>query len=239
MSAGSVVVRDVEVRTWPECIDLVVIDQSRALALAYYPIDDEDTISPICDPRASYERRARAALNALEQDQEFLQAHFELDSDHNVRLHPTDQVRERIAELLGGFGLQMQDIALPELRVGVDKLNGLDPDRLYELLCDWHDTVERHYPAGSSQLDETSWVHRARPSDCYQHHYLAAGIETREGVTPEQTDVAYELFKSLIDVPAKDLKFGHVLRWVYFHRVEFPERDPFALRALQDLQASV
>jgi hypothetical protein len=227
---------EVEVRSWPERADLVVIDYRRAVVLAHYPLSDPRPYV-VWDPKAPYQERADTALSFLEEDQSYLRAHFDAPETHLVKLHATPSVRQRIQELLADYDISLADIAFSHIRQGLAVLAAQDSERLYELLCDWYDTVERHYPAGSARSDSRSWVVRAAPGRAVHHHYLAAGIENRVDAAAEDTEAAYEIFQQLIDVDLTELTFGHLLRYVYYHRTEFAEIAPFEPRAL--VQAGV
>lgn len=225
--ARDVTFRDIEIRTWPERSDLVVIDVAGAVVLAQYlqfePGDPFARSGDLFDPAAPYDRRCRAAIAAIENDQEFLQRHF--DTEEAVCLRIDRSGRERLEVLLGEYGLRLRDTDLRALPATAKTLREMDLQRLYHLLCDWHDMVDRRYPAGSSQTDPESWVHRARPGGCLHFHYLSGD---------QGEDSAWELFCDLIDVPLRDFSFGMLLRYVYFLRAEFPERESFPLKAFAD-----
>lgn len=228
----SIVFREVEIRTWPERSDLLVIDLAHAVAIAHYPL--QELPGPLFDPLAPYEERAAQAVESLEGDQDYLRAHFSVAPDHEVKLQPVRETRARIESLLADYGLRLDDTSLTDSERLLAKLDELSLDDLYELLCDWHDVVERHYPAGSSRMDERSWVHRAQPSSCYHWRYLACGLDPENEGNPDEQEEAYELFRSLIDVALENLTYGHLLRYAYFHRAEFPRRERFELRALAE-----
>jgi hypothetical protein len=225
--------RDVEIRTWPERGDLLVIDVAGAAVLAQYLLPEADDPTSgsgvLFDPKAPYRQRAEAAVKAVERDQDFLRLHFQADDD-SVCLRPVETCRKRLTKLLGDFGLKVSDTDLEKLLETEEVLWGMELGRLYRLLCDWHDLIDRRYPSGSSQLDPGSWVHRARPEDCYHFHYLESGQKDQGSDDQE----AFELFRQLIDVPLSDFSFGMLIRYVYFLRAEFPGFDPFGLRALRE-----
>lgn len=237
--SGGIVYRDVEIRTWPERSDLLVIDVITTRVIAHYPLpadDDEFAGSgPLFDPLSGYAERADAAIAAVESDQPFLQAIFG-EGDDPVCLRGSGDCRHRLAELLESIGLTLDDVGVGQLGELEAKLDAIEIDKLYQLLCDWHDVVERHYPAGASVDDPESWVHRARPDSCFHFHYLACGGDRSTVYSPGDDDLAHELFRGLIDVELADFTFGLFLRWVYFHRTEFAERERFQLRALSETQ---
>jgi hypothetical protein len=231
---SSIAVREVEVRSWPERADLVVIDYRRALVVAQYSLSDPRPYVP-WQATAPYEERARAAVELLEADQDFLRLAFDAPDGAIVKLTVNQAPRQRIADLLGEHGITMGDVDLVNIRRGLRKLAQLPVEELYGLLCDWYDVVERRYPAGSARQDPSSWVTRAHPDRAVHHHYLVCGAEDRDSCSAEQSDAAYELFRGLIDVELPFFSFGHAIRWVYYLRTEFSDRDQFALRALSQV----
>ena len=228
-----ITVKDVEIRSWPQRADVVVIDVNGARVVAHYPLNDPRPYV-IWDPKAPYAERAAYALELLEDEQEYLRACFGSDAGEFVKLKPTPVVRERIAELLGEYDLTLDEIAFTLLRPALRKLAGMEIERVHALMCDWFDAVERHYPAGSARQDADSWVHRAAPDRACHHLYLACGVEDRAQATPEQMQAAYALFRELIDQEITHFTFGHALRWLYYHRTEFAGVSPFELRAFAD-----
>lgn len=233
MSADTqpIAVRDVEIRSWPERADLVVIDINRARVLAHYPLNDPRPYT-IWNPKAPYGARAEQAIEFLEDEQEYLRLVFGVDAQHIVKLQPTPVVRQRIQELLADYGLSLQDIEFAQLSGALARLSAEPVDRLYDLLCDWYDTVERHYPAGAARQDPGSWVHNAHPDRAVHHHAITCEVTDRSAASDEQTEQAYEFFRELIDVDLQHFSFGHALRWLYYHRTEFADRSPFELRAI-------
>jgi len=225
----------VEVRTWPECTGTMVIDCQRALVLAQYqlPTEEAESDDPLFDLFSSYQARSERALTNLERDQEYLQMHCGVDT--SVALQLDTSGRERIQEMLNARALTLAQLDFDQLRECAELLEQMPLQQLFKLLVDWHDVIERHYPQGSSYLDPRSWVHRSAPADCYQFHYLANGSESLKDVQSEDADRAYQLFEELINVPFTEFNWGLFLRWVYFHRAEFPQvrsEDRFSLRAL-------
>lgn len=232
----STAVREVEVRTWPERTDCLVIDVYGAELLTHFYLRD-DRSSAAWNPLAGYEDRKADALCRTEMLQDDLRRYFELDDDHTVKLEATPTVRERYGKLLEEHGLSLDSVELCNLKETVVALKKLPLLELYTLLCDWHDVVERHYPAGQSYRDPASWVHRAHPEVAVHHFYLATGEEQQFEVGSEEEIEAYRQFVDLVDVDLAHLSFGHVIRWVYFHRSEFPERPLPALRAARELRS--
>lgn len=213
---------EIEVRTWPERSDVLVIDVDRAIVLAHYELDEEGPKTPLSDPLAPYSDRAAQAIAALHSDQPYLQAHFR-SGEQEVELRDVDASRSRLSDLLAQHDLTLADVELANLPQLDGKMDGMDIGDLFSLLVDWHDVVERHYPQGSSYQESESWVHRARPENAFHFHYLAAGVEDRNEASEQETSSAYELFHRFVDVDLPSYSFGFYLRWVYFHRTEFPD----------------
>lgn len=224
----SLTVADIEVRTWPERCDVMVIDINAAVLLAHYPLRPQVIPGTVHDWKASYEERMRDVIEALETDQEYLQMHF--DSTDEIKLRPTSVVRERQDTLLGKYGLSLKAISFDNLSSAITKLEELDINDLFHLFCDWQDIVDRHYPAGSLLADKSSWVHRASPSNPSHWKFLVTGSTETDDENVE--DDAYSLFVELVDVELESFSFTNVLRWVYFHRTEFPNRQMTPLKAL-------
>src|SRR5690242_9860263 len=101
--AKNISVCDVEIRSWPERADVVVIDVKRARVLAHYPLSDPRPYT-IWNPKAAYRDRAEQAIEFLEDEQEYLRECFELGEDQYVKLQPTPVVRQRMQELLAEYG---------------------------------------------------------------------------------------------------------------------------------------
>jgi hypothetical protein len=236
MSDNTLTVREVEVRTWPERTDVLVIDLQRAIVLAHYPLREGEVTGTVHDWTASYDDRAAIALRALERDQEYLQMHYDV-VDAEIKLRDVAVVRERQDRLLSDYQLNLNRISFPSVPAVVQQLQEMPVDDLYHLLVDWYDVVERHYPAGSAALNPESWVHRAAPDQAFHWLYLASGEEDCAAADPETNDEAYDLFTSLVDVDLDAFNFGHVIRWVYFHRTEFSVREMPELRALTQTPA--
>lgn len=237
MAGESTAVREVEVRTWPERTDCLVIDVYGAELLTHFYLRD-DRDSPAWDPTATYEERKADALCRTEMLQDDLRRYFELEDDHTVKLEATTTVRDRYGKLLEEHGLSLESVELNNLKETVVALKKLPLIDLYTLLCDWHDVVERHYPAGQSYRDPQSWVHRAHPEVAVHHFYLATGREEQYETGSDEEIEAYRQFVDLVDVDLSHLSFGAVIRWVYFHRSEFPARTMPALRSARELRAS-
>jgi hypothetical protein len=223
----------VEIRTWPERTDLLVIDVQGAVLLAHYELDQKRD-DPLFNPLAPYQQRASAAVAALHSDQDYLRAYFNTKTDVQLEVDPSS--RERIAELLHEYQLTLETVSLEQYHQLVEHLQSMSVDSLFDLLVDWHDVVERHYPPGASKLDPGSWAHRAAPDQQYSFHYLTCGIESRAGANSEQSRAAYKFFRDLIDVGLADFTLGQLVRWVYYHRTEFKDQQRFELRALQELE---
>lgn len=223
---------EIEIRTWPERSDVLVIDVERAQPLMQYESDPERTDDPLFDVFAAPADRAAAAIKVMERDQDYLKAHFR--SDEDVELVEATDPRENIRALLLGHGLDLDGLTLRNLPAIADYLRARPAEDLYKLLVDWHDVVERHYPQGASYEDPTSWVHRSAPGNCVIFHHQAAGIERLDSSDEDVDEKAYEMFRRLIDQPLSDYSLGFFLRWVYFHMVEFPGVEPFLPIAWQE-----
>ncbi len=217
---------NIEVRSWPERIDVLVIDYNRAVPLAHYPLSLN---RPLADPLLPYEEKVIKTIEAIESDQDYLRAH--LHTEENVELIPIYEPRQMMMNLLDSYQISSEDIQLENIDSLLIKLTDLDINNLYTLLCNWHDVCELHLEAGSSLTDPLSWVHRAAPDEAYHFHFLAVGIDNNK----EQDEEAYALFLDLVDVSLNDLTLGLVLRWVYFHRSEFADRDMPYMDALGEL----
>lgn len=227
----SVVVRHVEVRSWPERPDIMVIDQERALELAHYDLEDIPewvaADDPVFDPMQPWAVRARHALRELEQDQERLGLHFEVDPHLEVRLAPAPEPRRASDAILRAHGLSLDDVELPRIGEAIERMRAMPAAELWELMADWYDRMERRYPVGTSRSEPRSWVHRAHPDRADHFTHLADG----------DREIALELFREAVDVPIPEFSLYQVLQWVYFSRTEFAGEQPFALTALEALRA--
>lgn len=222
MSSEAVAVREVDVRSWPERVDLLVVDAASGRALTHYPVCEGE--GAVWDPRTPYADRLADALKRSEGNQQYLREFYGLPEGTTVRLQPAHLTRDRIETLLSQHGLALGNVELDNLRGAVEQLKKLDLDELYELLCDWYDVVERSRHAGSAQANPLSWVHRAAPDRACYFHFVAVGLETPDEPGDEDSDLAYREFLRMVDVDLESFTLGHLLRWVYFHRSEFPAR---------------
>lgn len=214
----------VDVRSWPERTDVLVVDPKQAVALAHFPLDPLCD-GPLWDPSASYELRAQAALDILADDGEYLQASFHSGGEA-VDLSLDLSGRDRIEEILAPAGLSLDQIDFDKLEAVEEKLLQLDLETLFSLVCDWHDVVERRYSKGSSLADKTSWAARSLPDDCYLYHYLVGDNSSDQE--------AYDLLAELNDVDLSDFSFGYLLRWVYYSRAEFAGLSYRSLKRYRD-----
>lgn len=233
---NQLVIREVEVRTWPQRSDLLVIDPQNGYTLAHYPLQEDNRRSPAWDPFSPIEARAKDAAARTEIHQDFLRLYYELAPSAEVKLVPTTGIRRRMGELLGQYDLTLADIELSSLESAAKRLAAMELDALYELLCGWHDAFELFYPIGASKLDPMSWIHRATPDSCALLLYLSSGKESYQEAKSDEVEEAYALFRRLVDLELERFTFGHLLRWLYFHRAEFPDRPPFRLAVFKELR---
>lgn len=227
----SVLVRHVEVRSWPERPDIMIIDQERAMELAHYSLEDipewVEADDPIFDPLQPWAVRARHALRALEADQERLTLHFEVDQEFEVRLSPAPEPRRSSEAILREHGLSLDDVELARIEKAIATMQAMPITELWALMADWYDRMERRYPAGTSRAEPRSWVHRAHPDRADHFTHLADG----------DRDLARELYQEAVDLPVAEFSLYPVIQWVYFGRTEFAGEQPFALSALEELTA--
>lgn len=218
--------REIEIRTWPETVDVLVIDVASATLLAHYEMDPDRDDSPLFRATAAHDERAAEAIRVTQRDQDLLKKLFHAAGEDDIELVEARQPRESIGRLLLVHGLNLESLSLQDLpRIGAE-LGARDPEEIYRMLVDWNDVVERHYPQGSSYEDEGSWVHRATPENCINFHYQVAGVEDLAASDKKTDEDAYELFLRLTDRPLSEYSFGFFLRWVYYHMVEFPGVEP-------------
>ncbi|WP_217924715.1 hypothetical protein [Miltoncostaea oceani] len=213
---SSVVLRHVEVRTWPERPDVLVIDQDRAVALAHFRLDDIPPGAegdPVFDLSRPFEERAASALRHVESDQEVLKLHFEADPQFSVHLACTPEPRASLDLLLGEYGLSLDAVEIGQPAMLLRRLNELSDEALWSLLADWYDRAERRYPPGTSRQEPGSWVHRAHPDRADHFTSMAGG----------DRDLAAEIFREMIDVAPGDLRLYPLLQWVFFSRTEFAD----------------
>jgi hypothetical protein len=222
MPTAGLVFRDVEVRTWPQRTDLLVIDPEDTLVLAYFPFLDPGP-GKVANLHCGYQERARRALTQLQAAQEYLCGHYRVRE--HLCLRANTNVRERLDKLLREHGLDLETVEWPQLPSTLERLRVREATQLYALLCDWHDLAELYMPAGYSGFNPESWVHLAQPENCHYFHHLSGDTDDEE---------AYALFRRETDVDLAHFDFGLVLRWAYFHATEFADREPFILRALSE-----
>lgn len=230
---GGTTIREVDIRTWPERSDVVVIDVKSAIVLAQFPYLDPEP-GKVADLSAEFQERAARAIEQVELHQDVLQGHYGVGEDIVVRLKPTLKVRAIVNSALESHGITLEETKVKNLENLMDKLETMPVTELFGLVCDWFDVVERRYPSGSAAREEMEWVSRSEPSRSVQFHYLAHGLEDRKEATEDQTLAAQEFFRFLIDVQIEEFNLGHILRWVYYHRTEFDNIPRFELTALND-----
>jgi hypothetical protein len=234
-SPAKTVERPVEVRSWPERTDVMVLDAQRPHAIAIFPLQD-NRLAPAWDPFAPYEARAADAIQRSESDQDMLASYYELTDGETVCLIPSLDRREKLDVLLNRYGLGLNEVEMPHLMELVRNFKSMPIDQLYAFLCDWHDVVEKDLPAGTSALKSESWVKRAAPEKRCHFHYLVTGIDDREAMTEQATESAYAEFLMLVDVEVEHFSLGSLIRWIYFHRTEFRGTGLPMLQAVKELQ---
>jgi hypothetical protein len=227
----------VEVRTWPQGVEVYLVDPEQGTVLAHYPLDPDFSTAAF-DPLAPYAERAADALQRLERDQDSLRAHWQLDAGQQIALVPDERMRDVLRETLAGYGLELEQLELRYLLDDYDWLTHLGAEDLYRLLTDWIDVAERHYPPGASVLSQNPehWTKRSQPALASHFHHLV-GLEHSAG-TPS-ADEAYERFLALVDVPLEQFTFAYLLRWVFYHLTEFADRDERLPKALARLRQPV
>lgn len=211
-----IAVRHVEVRSWPERSDVLVIDQDQAIALSHYRLDDIPgwaADDPVFDISAPYAARCESALRDLERDQERLILHFGLPRHATVRLACTAEPRASLERLLVDHGLNLALVELSEPGRLVDALTGMDERVLWHLVADWFDRAERRFRPGTGRQQASPWVMRSHPDRADHFHHLSDG----------DTGWAYESYRDTIDVPAAEVRLHHVLQWALYARTEFAE----------------
>jgi hypothetical protein len=218
----------IDVRTWPERTDVIIVDPAMMTVLAQYPLDPvcEGPIWDICAP---YKERANAAKEALLEDPEYLAASFHSGGE-KVELIIDTSLRTRMDVLLKGAGLDLSQIEFGKIKNAETKLRNLEIKKLFNLLCAWHDVVERRHLGGASSSQ--SWTERSHPDNCHLYCYLIAGVDNAHAINDEEKEEAFLLLSELNDVDIKDLTFGHILRWIYYSRTEFSDleyRSPAAI----------
>lgn len=218
--------RQVEVKTWPERSDVLVVDFERSWVIAHYAHDDVKFL----DADSNYQARVKQAILALEQDQEYLSAFYGIDD--LIRLKASGKNRSLIESVLNLHGMTLDMVAFDQMDEVAAFIKNMSVEQQYHLMLDWHDMIERHVPRGTTLQDKSSWAHRASPASAFHFHYLALGLETNQATEIEQKE-AHSLFKTLIDVPIENVTLGHLIRWVYFHSTEFQDQEPFTMRAFK------
>lgn len=213
----------------------MVLDIERPHAIAIFPLQDNRR-APAWDPFASYSARCADAIERTMSDQETLLSYYQLDEDQFVTLSPSLARRERLEMLLEVYGLTLEAVDVSHLMEVVRAFKAMPVERLYGLLCDWHDMVERDYPVGTSALKADSWVHRAAPDRRSHFHYLVTGVDDREAMSEAATELAYQEFVQLVDVEVDHFSLGFLIRWIYFHRTEFRGKGLPVMTAVRELQ---
>lgn len=209
----------VEVRTWPQMLDVHVIDPPSGITIALFPFDFQSS-GVVFDPLAIYEERANDALLRLERDQINLRDFYNLnDVVHLIR---DNHMRSALTEVLEEHDLELDQFELCYLRENPYWLVDKGPEPLFEMMCDWIDVAERHYPSGASLSVKTPnhWASRSRPQNACNFHFLAGVNKTKRASSEE----AYRLFLQMIDVPLAGFTLGRHIRWIYYHLTEFPDR---------------
>lgn len=212
-------VRYIEVRTWPHRADVIAIDGLDVLATwpLEYPLPDGFEDSPIFQIEASWEQRATAALRALEKDQDLLRVHFGLGATVEIQLAALRSPQARCESVLNEHGFTFEDVDLHRLPALVQRLQAMTENDLWELLADWHDISVLRYPAGWSRahLEQV-------PVIAHLHPDQANLYQQRSGGDPH---IAFRNFREDVDVPADEIAFNTILRWVLVSRTEFADAE--------------
>jgi hypothetical protein len=229
-------VRDVEVRSWPECTEIKVFADAWDEPVEHYPFLNEQPLPPRLDPLAPYRERAADALRTLEASyQDRLRTVFDLDEQATVRLHADEYNREVIADLLGRYGLTLDDVELTKIDNLIGSFYDLRLDELFQLFVDWADIVEEREPEGAASTD--LWLENSNPDRACHYLMTTAGLSSHSQASEEQRVAAYQALYAEVDVPLADFSLGALLRWVYYHRSEFPDCEPFELAAVEEIRA--
>jgi hypothetical protein len=217
-----------ELRTWPECLDCLVIDQQTAAVIADYhwpenSFEKKNFTGPLFEIKSSTQEKGDQVLEKLFLDPEYLHTYYNTKQPIELTIDYSHQ--QRINKLLKKYRLNLDLIALSNTRSCFKLLQSMPLEILFKLLIEWHDLVERRSPKPSSLDDPGSWVHRSYPNKSELYHYLSGN---------SNQEAAYQLFQQLVDQP-REYSFGMLLRWVYFHRSEFKEKDIPAMKAWKEL----
>jgi hypothetical protein len=217
-----------ELRTWPECLSCLVIDQQTAAVLADYhwpesAFEKDNFIGPLFEVQATVQDKGNQALQKLYLDSDYLHTYYNTEQEINLIIDYSHQ--QNIENLLKRFRLSLDDVNLSQTRECFQFLKEMPLEILFQLLTDWHDFVERRNPNKPSIDDPESWIHRSYPDKSNLYHYLSGS---------ENIADAYHLFEQLVD-QQRDYSFGMLLRWVYFHRSEFKERKIKEMSAWREL----
>ena len=243
MQASEPLIVDVIVQTWPESTGIIVRTSERLIGEYEIPeIHEAGELGlrrddPLFDMRASFEARRDAAVAALQDNQDYLQACFGVERPVSLRVD--EGHRRRVVGVLSEFGIGIDQVRIDRLPEFEWRLQEMPLEQLFELLCRWHDVVELRSEPGTSASDPGSWVARAKPGDCHLFHHLSTGAERRHEHGSPQEEEAYRLFLDLADPKLADFTLGSLLRWHYYHRAEFPDRELPRMRALEQAQEMI
>jgi hypothetical protein len=161
-----VIVRWVSARGWPWHTSLTVKDEAGRL-LAYDPASPASLSLP-------RHQRTEQTLERLASQQDLLQMHYA--SGDEVRLGQDGEAEERLAELVGRYGIDAELLDFERWKDLRSTLACLGPERMWELVADWYDEYQAGQAPGASRSDPPQWLQLAHPERATYWTWLSSRI---------------------------------------------------------------
>lgn len=221
----------VDVKTWPERADTLVVDARSGRPLVHFPLR-YDRGSPVCNILAPRQARIVDALERAEFDQSALRGFLGIPAGKRIRLYERGVRAGLIEFALLPAALSVEQVEFADARTLERELAARSLEQLHQAVVGWFECIERNGDRGSAARIAQGRLHRADPEHPFHEPYFHSLAEPFTGEQAIDDDSAYRLCRELVDVPLELFSLKQLLWRAFFCRSEFPERTPFPLRAL-------
>src|SRR5581483_350677 len=161
----------VDVKTWPERADTLVVDARSGRPLVHFPLR-YDRGSPVCDILAPRTARIVDALERAEFDQSFLRGFLGLSPGRRIRLYERGIRTGLIEHALLPAALSLEQVEFAGARTLERELAGRPLEQLHQTVVGWFECVERGGDAGAAARIGQGRLYRADPEHPFHEPYF-------------------------------------------------------------------